>query len=730
MRGRRQLRGFGLRTKLVALALAAAALPVLAFVALTASGRRSSSRDVAAELESVARMNLGQYVRDLYTTCGTIDGLLAPRLTEGLSHFQRLVREAGGISWSGPLIRWELASLPGQSLAAPLVSVGKRPLAAQRSFNLPQPVVDELNTSTGVLSTIYQRLDDRGDMLAIASSIQAEGGLRMTGSLLPAATPDGSPEPAVVAALAGATHRAMVRIGGRLFLTSTEPLRDPSGRVAGMAMVAVGGRELEALYRTIVETKVGEKGYLAILGAKGRQRGVYFISRGGARDGEDIWNIRDAAGKAFVRDTVLAAVNREPGAIGTTRYQWQNPDDPGSWTRVVADTYFGPWDWYLNAGTDERDFLGAGSRMNAAFDRLLRHAAFGGVLALALAAAVGLFLAHRLARPLVLLLGDAERLGRGDLRGALAPAPLPGRSRDETRLLSHAFASMAAAFSSLVRQVQRSGIQVVTSATQIAASARQLEDSVAHQATATPQVSASARQISSTARQLAGTIDAVASVASQTAVRAVEGRAALSQMDGSVRRISASSSSVSLRLAAISDRARSISTLVTTITRVADQTNLLSLNAAIEAEKAGEQGRGFAVVALEIRRLADQTAVTTLDIEHTVQGVFAAVSSGVLEMDKFVDEVRLAIAEVDRIGLLLSGIVEDVQGLGPRLDSVRSAARAQADGAAQISEAMSLLDHSAASSSDTLAEFRAATLSLQDAVASLRGEVSRLEVDP
>ena len=198
----------------------------------------------------------------------------------------------------------------------------------------------------------------------------------------------------------------------------------------------------------------------------------------------------------------------------------------------------------------------------------------------------------------------------------------------------------------------------------------------------------------------------------------------------SLRRISASSSSVSLRLAAISDRARSISTLVTTITRVADQTNLLSLNAAIEAEKAGEQGRGFAVVALEIRRLADQTAVTTLDIEHTVQGVFAAVSSGVLEMDKFVDEVRLATTEVDRIGLLLSGIVEDVQGLEPRLDSVRSAARAQADGAAQISEAMSLLDHSAAASSDTLAEFRAATLSLQDAVASLRGEVSRLEVDP
>ncbi|MBK9966973.1 MAG: methyl-accepting chemotaxis protein [Holophagales bacterium] len=313
-----------------------------------------------------------------------------------------------------------------------------------------------------------------------------------------------------------------------------------------------------------------------------------------------------------------------------------------------------------------------------------------------------------------------------------APRPplLLARTRDERRLLSHAFGSMAAALASLVRQVQRSGIQVVASVTRIAASARQLEDSVAHQATATPQVSASARQISATARQLAETVDAVASVASSTAARAAEGRGALSQMDGSVRRIASSSSSVSQRLTAISDRAHAISSLVTTINRVADQTNLLSLNASIEAEKAGEQGRGFVVVAREIRRLADQTAVATLDIERTVREVLSAVSSGVLEMDRFVDEVRLATGDVERLGSHLSAIVGDVSDLEPRLESVRSAAREQAEGAAQISDTVALLDRSATSSRDTLAEFHAASLSLQDAVGALRAEVSRLQVDP
>ena len=90
----------------------------------------------------------------------------------------------------------------------------------------------------------------------------------------------------------------------------------------------------------------------------------------------------------------------------------------------------------------------------------------------------------------------------------------------------------------------------------------------------------------------------------------------------------------------------------------------------------------------------------------------------------------LAGADVGRISTLLSSIAEDVADLTPRLESVRSAAREQAEGAGQISEAMLLLDRSASSSRETLDEFRAATRSLQDAVASLRAEVGRLQVDP
>src|SRR6267142_1952453 len=135
-------------------------------------------------------------------------------------------------------------------------------------------------------------------------------------------------------------------------------------------------------------------------------------------------------------------------------------------------------------------------------------------------------------------------------------------------------------------------------------------------------------------------MDEVSHVAAAAAERAISGQGGLEVMDGAMRLLADSTTSIGSKLAVISERARNINVVVTTITKVADQTNLLSINAAIEAEKAGEAGLGFLVVAREIRRLADQTAVATLDIEQMVRHMQEAVSAGVMEMDKFNEDVR------------------------------------------------------------------------------------------
>ena len=141
---------------------------------------------------------------------------------------------------------------------------------------------------------------------------------------------------------------------------------------------------------------------------------------------------------------------------------------------------------------------------------------------------------------------------------------------------------------------------------------------------------------------------------------------------------------------------------MTTITKVADQTNLLSLNAAIEAEKAGEYGRGFAVVATEIRRLADQTAVATYDIDQMVKEIQSAVAAGVMGMDKFSEEVRRGMQEVQQVGGQLSQIIQQVQALAPRVESVNEGMQAQTTGAEQITEALMQLSEAAQQTVESL----------------------------
>ena len=196
-------------------------------------------------------------------------------------------------------------------------------------------------------------------------------------------------------------------------------------------------------------------------------------------------------------------------------------------------------------------------------------------------------------------------------------------------------------------------------------------------------------------------------------------------MDRTMRQLADSTDSIGSKLSVISERAANINLVVTTITKVADQTNLLSINAAIEAEKAGEYGLGFLVVAREIRRLADQTAVATLDIERMVKEMQYSVSAGVMEMDKFSDQVRQGVGEVGQIGDQLGQIIAAVQGLTERFDQVTEGMRVQSQGAEQIREAVVRLSEGANQTSVSLREFNKATDHLREAVGGLKEEVSR-----
>jgi methyl-accepting chemotaxis protein WspA len=239
----------------------------------------------------------------------------------------------------------------------------------------------------------------------------------------------------------------------------------------------------------------------------------------------------------------------------------------------------------------------------------------------------------------------------------------------------------------------------------------------------TSQIVAGVQQITASGQELLSTMNDVHGRAGEASTVAGAGRAGLGGMEATMQQLAEATGSISGKLGMIREKAGGIDSVVTTITKVADQTNLLSINAAIEAEKAGEAGRGFLVVAREIRRLADQTAVATLDIDQMVRHMQDAVSAGVMEMDKFSEQVRTCIGQVSQISGQMGQIIAQVQGLSDQFQSVNEGMRQQTDGARQINDAMVQLTAGVRQVSTSVRDFAAAAESLRQAAQSLQTEV-------
>ena len=338
--------------------------------------------------------------------------------------------------------------------------------------------------------------------------------------------------------------------------------------------------------------------------------------------------------------------------------------------------------------------------------------------------AIGAFyLLRGISQPLEQLSALVEVVSAGDFSKRLTL-----KNRDEFHVLAEGFNRMNDELTALVGQVQKSSAQVNTSVTEISATAKQQQATASEIAATTTEIGATSKEISATSRALVKTMSEVAEVTERSAALAGSGQAGLSNMGETMGRVMEAAGSINAKLAVLNEKAGNINQVVTTITKVADQTNLLSLNAAIEAEKAGEYGRGFAVVATEIRRLADQTAVATYDIEQMVKDIQSAVAAGVMGMDKFSEEVRRGMEEIQQVGVQLSQIIQQVQALAPRVESVNEGMQAQATGAEQISQSLTQLTDAARQTVESLNQSSAAIGELNQVSSGLRNGVSRFKL--
>jgi methyl-accepting chemotaxis protein WspA len=322
------------------------------------------------------------------------------------------------------------------------------------------------------------------------------------------------------------------------------------------------------------------------------------------------------------------------------------------------------------------------------------------------------------------LLDVVSKAASGDLTGRVTVG-----GSDSIGRLGDGLGTMFDNLRRLLNNVQKAGIQVTTSATEIAASAKQQEATGIEQAQTSIEILSTTKEISANTTQLLRTMEDATAGADYTTSATAEAQGNLKRMDLTMQHMVSATDSINAKLAALSEKASNINSVLITITKVADQTNILSLNAAIEAEKAGDAGRGFSVVATEIRRLADQTSVSAWDIDQMLKEMQSAVSASVMGMDKFSEEVRRSVGEVRQVTDQLSSVMDQVQKLAPQFDMVLQGMQSQAVGASQISDTMMQLNDATQQTVESLKATSEAVHQLQYAANDLQSSVATFAVN-
>nr|WP_122432873.1 methyl-accepting chemotaxis protein [Pseudomonas viridiflava] len=303
----------------------------------------------------------------------------------------------------------------------------------------------------------------------------------------------------------------------------------------------------------------------------------------------------------------------------------------------------------------------------------------GVVIAFIVAILLGIFITRMITRPLAVAVVSAQRIAGGDLT-----QPIVSTSSDEAGLLLDALSNMQDGLKGTIQQIASASDQLASAAEELSAvtneSTRGLtrqNDEIQQAATAVNQMTAAVEEV---ARNAVST-----SEASKTATEdAVDGRG---QVDHTVKGITTMVHEITESTEAVSELAghvREISKVLDVIRSIAEQTNLLALNAAIEAARAGEQGRGFAVVADEVRALAHRTQASTVEIEGMISTVQSGADGAVAAMGKSLSLATHTQEQALRAGSALEKITQGVATINERNLVIASASEEQAQVAREV----------------------------------------------
>jgi len=345
------------------------------------------------------------------------------------------------------------------------------------------------------------------------------------------------------------------------------------------------------------------------------------------------------------------------------------------------------------------------------------------IAALLVGLIASILITRLIVKPLRSVIGIAQRIAAGDLSGQIEVS-----RRDEIGQLMLAMQQMGAGLSGIVSGLQAGIEQLAASAHSLSAVTEQTNREVSSQQEETEQVSTAMNQMTATVHDVARNAEEAALAAQSADDKVDSGQVVVRQSLQRIEQLASSSASASHSIESLSAEIQNIGVVLGVIKSVAEQTNLLALNAAIEAARAGEQGRGFAVVADEVRALAKRTQQSTEEIERLVSSLRAGASASVAQIQSSGELVKLAVSDVLQTESALGSIASAVSMIQQMNQQIAAAAEEQTSVAEEINRSVTNIRASADQSAFAMRGNAASSIELASLGTELKGMVGHFKL--
>lgn len=394
-------------------------------------------------------------------------------------------------------------------------------------------------------------------------------------------------------------------------------------------------------------------------------------------DGNDVSNVKDPNGKRlFVEMAKVARANGE----GEVAYMWPLPGETEPTNKISYVKSFTPWDWIVGSGVYLVD-------VKTAFEQA---ALLPTLISLTVLLIVGLtifLVARSIIQPLAETNAAMDEIaaGDGDLTQRLYVNPL---HQDEISVMSNSFNRFIKKIEHIISQVSQATEHLKMLSTQLRQITEANIQTMDQQQGESHAVASAITEMACTATEIAKNAEGASGSTQKANEDATRGQKVVQEAVKSVRALAEEVQLASTAIDAVNDNSQSISGVLEVIRSIAEQTNLLALNAAIEAARAGEQGRGFAVVADEVRTLAARTQTSTEEIRGMIESLQVGTEKAVATMKVGEEGTKITVSKAEQAGQSLESIVLSINSITEMNIQIASSAEEQSAVAQDIDQSI------------------------------------------